>query len=236
MPRKQQLTQVQDEHLIQRVLLGAESCFPSISVILQQYAPHFANMQLCWIKQLLQTKQLPPCLMFTVSKSLKWLKERKCNPRRGTPLKALRAKMIQCHQKYLQSILDDFTYTPVDLSSVSKSFENICDLFTAVRGQRVVVQIQELFLLLCCKIMSTEQTYTHLLDQLGLNPRCAKEAERFIASLIRQPPETVSSYIQLLSARFKTSIPARSFVYLTKFINNGTFSMSQLLEYDGQFL
>ena len=207
---------------------------PTIEALMGRFTIPFANIQVQWFNELMNRNELPNALAkMSRSETISWIRKNGGvkMPNRSTNAQIL-AEACQTYTSTVQNLLLSHpSSTSLLLHSdykASQSCESLFKLLQGIRVQHVHVQLQELFIILCCHVMYTDETYTEFIQLAQLDKKNILHAEKFIVLLLGYSPDEIGQCIHMLSQRYEgTGIPTSAFRHLNETLAD--FGMSGLL-------
>lgn len=207
---------------------------PTIEALMGRFTIPFANIQVQWFHELMGSNKLPNALAkMSRSETISWILQNggPYMNNRSTDTQIL-AEACQTYASAVQNLLRSHpSPTSLVLHSDYKASQSCVSLFKLLQGirvQHVHVQLQELFIILCCHVMYTDATYTKFIQLAQLDQKNILHAEKFIVLLLGCSPDEIGQCIHMLSQRYKgTRIPTSDFRQLN--VTLADFGMSGLL-------
>lgn len=239
---KKLLGELKFEH----IAVFSPSVYPSVITLLGQFAPYLGNAQVHWLLYEQDGTELPKYLQIPHRDLVVYVNEQTSNSGRSVTRKTdpsiLEKYAFQAHTDHAQELMGHSVqqrninnlHTHLVQDRDVCSFQRLCNLMRHISGQRVILQLQEVYVLLCAHYMHTASKYKEMVTASiwnGHEKRVRLHAEYFVSHLIRQSSMNVSQCLYSLGQRWPVGIPVTMFKALGQhLVNRGIASFMEGLQ------
>ena len=219
------------------LLISSDQCLENIPVLLGQQYATFGEVQKIWLSEL-TSESVPPAVTAGSQRNLR----KYTSGTQGVlpytlPPEELKQATINKYMKQLTELISTVNNSQEIVSvkyqtpAMTSSFSGLLSMFRAISIAKVRLQLQEIFIFLCARVMQPEAKYNELLQYTGgwhnkIGSDCLPEAERFVLLMLSRCPPTKMDYlISILSTAFPDGIPRTQFARLGTILKGGLDSL-----------
>ena len=203
---------------LDEIMVFGSNAFPSVPLLLNTFTADVAILQYKWLEEVITGKIKPGISNMSKTTCKKWIRKYKQTPvwYESKHMKDPRERVLWIFHEMTSEARKRYTairYKEIDVDETSSasSYEYMQQIMDMTSSQRVIVQLQELFLLLCAHYMYPVAQYTEIYMKLEWNKNYLAAGERFIWELVSLRPESYASFMNDLLKRYPRYIPPSGF-------------------------
>ena len=200
----------------QEILLIGEQTLPNVVHLLQEVAPMLAAIQCQWLIEIVEEKINPRVAQLSTQKCRDWLQTVNGTMEENIQNGNLQGRVLITFRTMASEIIrrpDHMNLNLLQNNSMVGSYELMQQFAKSVHSKRVIVQLQEVFVLLCGHYMYSREEYEKLCTDLNWKtPRHIQWAERFVLALVRLPVQDYVTFMNtIVLAKYPDGIPPAHF-------------------------
>jgi hypothetical protein len=183
---------------LENILILSNRCYPSIRILMGRHIAMVGEIQLRWLQEIENGTEKP----LWVATSTRGLQRQLAHlvpdaPVRKQSIAHLQSRVREIRTQHLAKAVPSNVLSLVHspptsvMSECMSSFQGMQALLKNVQSQKIITQLQEIFVLLTCHLCHTCTKYEELLQETGWSNKQALNAEYFVAHLLAQDVEDV---------------------------------------------